>query len=545
MRNWLLASLTIVLGFSLQAAEMTAETAEIVLAEGASDATRIAARELGFFLEKAFGRSVPTVAAPTDGRKSIVLGENAWSRAAGIDPKPLPRDSFVLKTVGDRLFVVYSANGCFIDDYCLGVLEFIGGKDGDLCRAENWRKWDCPLMTKGDGVFGPGHATFFTSPDGRETWIAHHGMASSNPPQKPARRMTYLRKLGFDEEGRPVPCLPIGPGHEIAEPSDGPTDAEFENPVIDADWADPTVWDGGDGWYYSVATYLRTVRRSRNLIDWEDTGRDPLTPEARKALTNLTSCVWAPCVTRVGGRLMLYISLFVSESDNRIQALSADSPCGPFEFRGNVIDSRREGILNTIDPFVIEADGKVWMFFGSCQDGVHRVELTADGLRIRPGAKPVHVAGLRNPGKDKPVNIWGRPGTWEGAYVLNRNGWWYLFVSGGIYRDHTYYLTVGRSRTIDGAFVDCEGRSMTLGQAEPILMSDKGDRFYGPGHNGDVFKTADGQDWIFYHAHDARRKDQSDRPTFLQKLQWSADGWPVLEGRKPKRIERRSREVEP
>ena len=36
MRNWLLASLTIVLGFSLQAAEMTAETAEIVLAEGAT-----------------------------------------------------------------------------------------------------------------------------------------------------------------------------------------------------------------------------------------------------------------------------------------------------------------------------------------------------------------------------------------------------------------------------------------------------------------------------------------------------------------------------
>ena len=106
MKSGLLAFSVMALVFPVRAAEMSADSAEIVLAEEASDATRIAARELSFFLEKAFGRSVPTVSAPTDGKRSIVLGENAWSRAAGIDPKPLPRDSFVLKTVGDRLFVV-------------------------------------------------------------------------------------------------------------------------------------------------------------------------------------------------------------------------------------------------------------------------------------------------------------------------------------------------------------------------------------------------------------------------------------------------------
>lgn len=106
MRFGLVLSSVMALVFSVRAAELSADSAEIVLAEEASDATRIAARELSFFLEKAFGRSVPTVSAPTAGKQSIVLGENAWSRAAGIDPKPLPRDSFVLKTVGDRLFVV-------------------------------------------------------------------------------------------------------------------------------------------------------------------------------------------------------------------------------------------------------------------------------------------------------------------------------------------------------------------------------------------------------------------------------------------------------
>ena len=43
----------------------------------------------------------------------------------------------------------------------------------------------------------------------------------------------------------------------------------FTNPVIAVDWPDPAIWNGGDGWYYSVATGLRTIRRSRNLVDWE------------------------------------------------------------------------------------------------------------------------------------------------------------------------------------------------------------------------------------------------------------------------------------
>ena len=35
----------------------------------------------------------------------------------------------------------------------------------------------------------------------------------------------------------------------------------FTNPVIAVDWPDPAIWNGGDGWYYSVATGLRTIHR--------------------------------------------------------------------------------------------------------------------------------------------------------------------------------------------------------------------------------------------------------------------------------------------
>ena len=56
----------------------------------------------------------------------------------------------------------------------------------------------------------------------------------------------------------------------------------FTNPVIAADWPDPAFWNGGDGWYYSVATGLKTIRRSRNLVDWEDSRIDPLSAAARR-----------------------------------------------------------------------------------------------------------------------------------------------------------------------------------------------------------------------------------------------------------------------
>lgn len=319
-------------------------------------------------------------------------------------------------------------------------------------------------------------------------------------------------------------------------------DELFTNPVLAQDWPDPALWQA-DGAFYSVATGLRTVFRSDNAVDWSDTGVDPLTPDARRKLMSISGHLWAPCVLRLGEEWLLYVSLFVSDLDCRIEVLSSKSPIGPFEHVGEVVNSRTIGILNTIDPHVLKADGKVWMFFGSCQDGVHRVELTADGRAVGVGAKPVHVAGLRNPGPSgkKPyTNIWCKPGTYEGAFLLRRHGWWYLFVSGGKYSDHTYYLTAGRSRTIDGEFRDRDGFPMTAGVARPILSSEKGDELYGPGHNGEVVTSDDGRDFVFFHCHDAGRP-ANERPTFLQELKWTEDAWPSFESGRPRRTERKFR----
>lgn len=107
----------------------------------------------------------------------------------------------------DRLFIIYSANGCWSDHYCLGVLEHTGGS---LCDAANWKKHPEPLFVYGNGAFGPGHATFFKSPDGSEVWCAYHAMKEHNEAVTPTSRYFNIQKIDFDETGYPVMGLPVG-----------------------------------------------------------------------------------------------------------------------------------------------------------------------------------------------------------------------------------------------------------------------------------------------------------------------------------------------
>ena len=115
-----------------------------------------------------------------------------------------------------RLYIIYSANGCWSKDYCLGVLEYMGG---EICDASSWKKHDKPIFTYGNGVFGPGHASFFYSPDGSEVWCAYHGLMDENESCNPAKRYFNIQKIDFDETGYPVMGNPIGYETDISAPS--------------------------------------------------------------------------------------------------------------------------------------------------------------------------------------------------------------------------------------------------------------------------------------------------------------------------------------
>ena len=116
--------------------------------------------------------------------------------------------AFFVESKG-RLFIIYSGNGCWSDDYCLGVLEYVGG---DYVSESAWLKHPEPILTKSDGAFGPGHASFFRSPDGKELWCCYHAMKEHNAKTEPMPRYLNLQKIDFDETGYPVKTVAGGGG---------------------------------------------------------------------------------------------------------------------------------------------------------------------------------------------------------------------------------------------------------------------------------------------------------------------------------------------
>lgn len=117
-----------------------------------------------------------------------------------------------------KLFIVYSASGCWTDDYCLGMLTFTG-KD-NLLDQKAWIKYPEPVFRQNadSEAYAPGHNSFFKSPDGKEDWILYH--ANSKPGQGcGGHRSPRAQKYGWNKDGTPAFGEPVGITDEIRLPA--------------------------------------------------------------------------------------------------------------------------------------------------------------------------------------------------------------------------------------------------------------------------------------------------------------------------------------
>ena len=150
----------------------------------------------------------------------IGRAEYPWEQIAPYDTRHLINEGPFFVEKNGRLFVIYSANGCTIDQYCMGLLEFVGDQrdSTQLCSAKYWIKHDKPVFQQANGVYGPGHASFFKSPDGEELWCAYHGMMEASEVSRGRTRYLNLQKIAFDESGFPVFGEPAGYETDIVPP---------------------------------------------------------------------------------------------------------------------------------------------------------------------------------------------------------------------------------------------------------------------------------------------------------------------------------------
>ena len=103
-----------------QAAEsltLSSANVEVLVASNAPDVTMFAAEEMTNFLSQVLGAPVPIVKSPTEGKVAVVVGTNAWSAAAGVNPSVLKRDGFIIKCdpAARRVYVA----GCDDPKYAL------------------------------------------------------------------------------------------------------------------------------------------------------------------------------------------------------------------------------------------------------------------------------------------------------------------------------------------------------------------------------------------------------------------------------------------
>lgn len=124
----------------------------------------------------------------------------------------------ILKSPRGRLFLLYSASGCWTDHYSLGMLSL--KKGGNPIKASDWVKSNHPVFASAPdiGVYAPGHNGFFKSPDGKQDWIIYH--ANDKPGQGCGRyRSPRMQQIHWLSDGTPDFGKPVAAGVKLAVPS--------------------------------------------------------------------------------------------------------------------------------------------------------------------------------------------------------------------------------------------------------------------------------------------------------------------------------------
>jgi hypothetical protein len=338
----------------------------------------------------------------------------------------------------------------------------------------------------------------------------------------------------------PAAGTPPGNGATGSTTYTNPVSATFADT-----YADPAVIRGKDGWWYAYGTtdplregegtrHLLPVSRSQDLVHWEYVG-DAFTEATLPEWAADNTSLWAPDIRYVDGQYRLYYVVTetgtsavpqttTETGDSSIGVAFSDSPIGPWTDSGDpVVDPRRVGENNyqwTFDPHhVVDEDGTEHLFYGSYYGGIWVTELNEDGTEAVGTATQVAIDNK-----------------YEGAYVVQHDGWWYMFVSSAnccAGPTTGYSVHVGRSKELEGPYLDREGVPLTESRAggTPVIAPN-GNTWIGTGHNAVVTDLA-GQDWFVYHAID--RADPyldepfgiNERPMLIDRLDW-IDGWPTV-----------------
>lgn len=346
---------------------------------------------------------------------------------------------------------------------------------------------------------------------------------------------------------------------------------------------DPSIIKA-NGSYYIYGSH-RAWAKSEDLLSWSPVANNvssdfselltPIWEEYCKTPTNpnLAGNMWAPDMiyNETMGKYCMYMSVNGDDWNSCIVLLTADTIDGPFSYGGEVVfsgftnseerlersdvgkvlasdedltryKSTKNTKLNAIDPCVkYDEEGNLWMAYGSWFGGIYLLKLDpSTGLR---DYSTTYETVEHQSDAYHGIKIAGGQGvSGEGAYILNKDGYYYLFLSyGGLITEGGYQMRVFRSDKIQGPYVDQLGNTAVYKKAENNLLGSVGIRLMGSyqfsgndeihaaqGHNS-AFIDEDGKIFAVYHTRFAGGKKGiwEAHEVRVQQLFVNQDGWLV------------------
>jgi len=285
----------------------------------------------------------------------------------------------------------------------------------------------------------------------------------------------------------------------------------IENPILPGDHPDPTIVRIGDT-YWTASTSGDwapefPLYRSTDLRHWTAAGAVfPQTPGWA------TGSFWAPEMVSDGGRVLVY---YVGRKRGGPLCVAVATA------------SRAEGPYTDHGPILCQPDGSIDPSFARDEHGQPFLIWKEDGNSERKPtpiwAQPltgdlVHLTG------SKTQLLVNDPASWEGGvvegpYIFRHAGRFYLFYAGNSCCGVACHYAEG------GARADRLLGPWEKDPANPIIGANAAWKC--PGH-GTAVETPAGRDYLLYHAYPAAGTVTMGRESVLDEINWSPDGWPVI-----------------
>ena len=250
----------------------------------------------------------------------------------------------------------------------------------------------------------------------------------------------------------------------------------------------------------------------------------------RDSVPGFESHVWAPDVIRWHNRWWLaYSCSTFGKNTSAIGLMSSHSLGGEWKDEGCLVASREHrDNWNAIDPcFIIDDNDTPWLTWGSFWDGIQLARLDTT---MHLASKPVTIARRYRPGDpnaaENPTSKFAGTNAIEAPFILKHGGYYYLFVSWDYCcrgAKSNYRVAVGRSKTVDGPYLDRTGKPMAEGGGTLFLEGDK-QEYEAAGHCAAY--DMDGQTIFICHGYSTTMNGAA---LLIQRpVKWTADGWPEL-----------------